>query len=70
MSDTKTENAGQTLAASGLLADLKAKYESLVEQEREHRAGINAMRRELTRICKQRRAAKKAWNDECTRLVG
>lgn len=67
---TPREPATAGSPASGLLADLKAKYDHSVEQEKKHRSEINAMRRQLTLIAKQRKAARKQWLDECNRLVG
>lgn len=43
--------------------DLQLRYELLFEREKQLRADINEMRRELTRISRERKAAYKAWRD-------
>lgn len=52
------------------LSEAKAKYEDLREKEATCRDEINDLRRELNQICRERKAAYEAWQDECRKLVG
>jgi FtsZ-binding cell division protein ZapB len=62
--------AASELAAPTLLAHLKEEYDALRNQEQEQRADINALRRELSKLSRQRLAAYRRWQAEATRLVG
>jgi len=53
-----------------VLADLKAKFDMLIEREKEQRACLNEMRRELARISRERKVAYRTWQAESKRLVG
>ncbi len=52
------------------LTDLKKVYDDIAEDELALRKCINALRRDLTQLCKKRQQAYKAWQAESKRLVG
>jgi hypothetical protein len=52
------------------LADLKKVYDDIAEDELALRNRINALRRDLTQLCKRRVRAYNAWQAESKRLVG
>jgi FtsZ-binding cell division protein ZapB len=52
------------------LEELKKAYSDISEEEMDMRNRINALRRDLTQLCKRRVRAYNAWQAESKRLVG
>lgn len=43
------------------VSELKQRYDALSERERQHREQINFMRRQLSKLSRERKAAGRAW---------
>lgn len=57
-------NSDPAVRCSAVLSDLKARYDAFVEREKQHRLDLNAMRRDLVKISRERKAAYRAWQSE------